>query len=138
MQRVGRHLIVELWGCDVDAMCSQGTVEEAIANTITACGATLLDLRVYPSASAGMNGVAILAESHVMVQTWPSHGYIAVDIFTCGQHTDPNLAVPVLQRFFAPAQIQVLELNRGVIENDDVQTDDTAYDHNSPGHDPKV
>ncbi len=119
MQRVGRHLIVELWGCDITAMCSQDTVEEAITRTITACGATLLDLRVYPSASAGMNGVAILAESHVMVQTWPLHGYIAVDIFTCGQHTDPNMAIPVLQRFFAPEQIQVLELNRGVIEDND-------------------
>ena len=62
MQQVGRHLIVELWGCDVTAMCSHVTVEEAIAKTITACGATILDLRVYPSASAGMNGVAILAE----------------------------------------------------------------------------
>jgi S-adenosylmethionine decarboxylase len=117
MQRVGRHLIIELWGCDGAAMCSSGTVEAAIMKTILACGATLLDLRVYPSASAGMNGVAILAESHVMVQTWPAHGYIAVDIFTCGQHTDPTLAVPVLQRYFAPAQIQVLELNRGVMES---------------------
>jgi len=102
-------------------MCSPGAVEAAITRTIQACGATLLDLRVYPSASAGVNGVAILAESHVMVQTWPSHGYIAVDIFTCGQHTDPNLAVPVLQRFFAPAQIQVLELNRGVIAPDNAR-----------------
>ena len=121
MQQVGRHLIVELWGCDVTAMCSHDTVEEAITRTITACGATLLDLRVYPSASAGMNGVAILAESHVMIQTWPTHGYIAVDIFTCGQHTDPNLAVPVLQSFFTPDHIQVLELNRGVIEQDSAQ-----------------
>jgi S-adenosylmethionine decarboxylase len=138
MQRVGRHLIVELWGCDIAAMGSQGTVEEAIAKTITACGATLLDLRVYPSASAGVHGVAILAESHVMVQTWPQHGYIAVDIFTCGQHTDPNLAVPVLQRFFAPEQIQVLELNRGVMENDDTQMMDTVDCYNSAGHDRKV
>jgi len=133
MERVGRHLIVELWGCDAAAMCSHGTVEEAIIKTITACGATLLDLRVYPSASAGMHGVAILAESHVIVQTWPSHGYIAVDIFTCGQHTDPNLAIPVLQRFFAPEQIQVLELNRGVIEDNDAQAIDVASCYNTQG-----
>lgn len=119
MKRVGRHLIIELWGCDHAAMTSEAQVAEAITQTIAACGATLLDLQVYPSSSAGVNGVAILAESHVMVQTWPIHGYIAVDIFTCGQHTDPNLAMPVLKQFFAPEQLQVLEINRGVVESND-------------------
>lgn len=119
MKRVGRHLIIELWGCNQAAMSSEEQVAETIAQTIAACGATLLDLQIYPSSSAGINGVAILAESHVMVRTWPGYGYVAVDIFTCGQHTDPNLAVPVLQQFFAPEQMQVLELNRGVIEISD-------------------
>ena len=85
-----------------------------------------------------MNGVAILAESHIMVQTWPSHGYIAVDIFTCGQHTDPNLAVPVLRQFFAPEQIQVFELNRGVMENDDTPMMDVVNCNNIPRHECKV
>lgn len=116
MQRLGRHLIIELWGCDGAAMRSQDMVSDTMIRAIAACGATLLDMRVYPTAFDGINGVAILAESHAMIQTWPAQHYTAVDIFTCGQQTDPNLAVPVLQQCFAPEHIQVLEINRGVIE----------------------
>gem|GEM_PF-1883446 len=100
-------MIIELLGCDVAAMRSQAIISDAMTRAIAACGATLLDMRVYPMASDGINGVAILAESHAMIQTWPSRHYTAVDIFTCGQQTDPNLAVPVLQRCFAPEHIQV-------------------------------
>ncbi|MHB9024317.1 MAG: adenosylmethionine decarboxylase [Armatimonadota bacterium] len=122
MQRVGRHLILELWGCDPHEINSIDTVERAIAETIDACGATLLDLRVYPFTPIGITGVAILSESHVMVHTWPEHGYAAIDIFTCGQHTDPSKAVPVLRRYFKPERVQVMEMNRGIIVEEPEET----------------
>ncbi len=120
MQRIGRHLILELWGCDPHHINSIETIERAIKETIEACGATLLDLRVYPFTPQGVTGVAILSESHLMIHTWPEHGYAAVDVFTCGQHTDPNRAVPVLRRYFAPERVQVLEMNRGLMIDDDL------------------
>ena len=119
MQRIGRHLILELWGCDAEHINSIEVIERAITQTIEACGATLLDLRVYPFTPIGVTGVAILAESHVMIHTWPEHGYAAVDIFTCGQHTDPNLAVPVLRRYFSPERVQVMEMNRGIVVDEE-------------------
>jgi S-adenosylmethionine decarboxylase len=119
LQRIGRHLILELWGCDADAINSIETIERAIKETIEACGATLLDLRVYPFTPQGVTGVAILSESHLMIHTWPEHGYAAVDVFTCGYHTDPNKAVPVLRRHFAPERVQVMEMNRGIVVDEE-------------------
>lgn len=115
MKRIGRHLILELWGCDFDRINSIETIEHAIKETIDACGATLLDLRVYPFTPQGVTGVAILSESHLMIHTWPEIGYAAVDVFTCGYHTDPGKAVPVLRRHFKPERIQVMEMNRGLV-----------------------
>ena len=115
MQRIGRHLILELWGCDAESINSIATIERAMTDTVEACGATLLDLRVYPFTPIGVTGVAILSESHMMIHTWPEHGYAAVDVFTCGYHTDPAEAVPVLRRYFHPERIQVMEMNRGLI-----------------------
>ena len=115
MQRIGRHLNLELWGCDADRINSIETITQAMTETVEACHATLLDLRVYPFTPIGVTGVAILSESHMMIHTWPEHGYAAVDVFTCGHHTDPNEAVPVLRRFFHPERVQVMEMNRGII-----------------------
>jgi len=120
MQRIGRHLILELWGCNSHHINSLEIIERAMTETIEACGATLLDLRVYPFTPIGVTGVAILSESHMMIHTWPEHGYAAVDIFTCGQHTDPNKAVPVLRRHFMPERVQVMEMNRGIMIGDDL------------------
>ncbi len=120
MQRIGRHLILELWGCNPEAINSIDDISAAMRETIEACGATLLDLRVYPFTPIGVTGVAILSESHMMIHTWPEHGYAAVDVFTCGFHTDPAQAVPVLRKYFAPERIQVMEMNRGLIVEDEL------------------
>ena len=39
-----------------------------------------------------MTGLALLAESHISIHTWPETGYAAVDVFTCGDHTMPESA----------------------------------------------
>jgi len=123
MQRIGRHLILELWGCDFDRINSIEIIKRAMIETIEACHATLLDLRVYPFTPIGVTGVAILSESHMMIHTWPEHGYAAVDVFTCGFHTDPGEAVPVLRRHFKPERVQVMEMNRGLILDTDLETE---------------
>ena len=123
MQKIGRHLILELWGCGPESINSIETIERAMTETIAACGATLLDLRVYPFTPQGVTGVAILSESHMMIHTWPEHGYAAVDVFTCGYHTDPGKAIPVLRRYFTPERIQVMEMNRGLIVEEETPSD---------------
>jgi S-adenosylmethionine decarboxylase len=43
-----------------------------------------------------VTGLALLAESHISIHTWPEAGYAAVDVFTCGDHTMPEKACAVL------------------------------------------
>ena len=45
-----------------------------------------------------MTGLALLAESHISIHTWPESGYAAVDVFTCGDHTMPDKACDVLAK----------------------------------------
>ena len=56
------------------------------------------------SEQTGISGVAVLAESHVSVHTWPERGYAAFDIFMCG-NADPHKAYSVLEQAFAPKRI---------------------------------
>lgn len=104
---------MELWGCT--NLNSIQVVEQVLRGVVDACQLTLLDMKVYPFSPIGVTGVAVVTESHVMIHTWPEFGYAAVDIFTCGEKCDPNLAVPVLQEHFAPERVQVLEMTRGLV-----------------------
>ena len=47
-------------------------------------------------AQRALDTMALLAESHVSIHTWPESGYAAVDVFTCGDHTMPERACQVL------------------------------------------
>jgi S-adenosylmethionine decarboxylase len=63
----------------------------------------------------GVSGVAVLAESHISVHTWPETGFAAFDVFMCGD-TDPHQAIEVLQRAFRPHRLEVGEHLRGRTE----------------------
>jgi S-adenosylmethionine decarboxylase len=56
--------------------------------------------------------VAVLAESHISIHSWPEHGYAALDVFMCGQ-TNPRLAIDVLKEAFTPGKVLVKEHLRG-------------------------
>ncbi len=76
-------------------------------------GATLLHLHVHAFSPQGVTGVASLAESHLALHTWPEHGYLAADVFTCGEQMQPLALVEVLEQWFEPGSVEVKELKRG-------------------------
>ena len=113
MKSVGRHLVLELWGCK--NLNSPDAVEAVLREMVAACNVTMLDLRVYPFDPMGVTGIAVLAESHINIHTWPEFGYAAVDIFTCGDRKDPSDAIPKLREAFSPERIETMEMTRGIM-----------------------
>jgi S-adenosylmethionine decarboxylase len=114
MKAVGRHLILEMWGCT--NLNSVDVAERALRDMVDALDVTLLDLKVYPFSPVGVTGMAIVSESHLVIHTWPELGYAAVDLFTCGVRRDPEAAVAVLRRYYEPEHVQVLEMVRGQLD----------------------
>ena len=108
---VGAHCIVDLWGAShlTDAKLLTHVLETAS----NAAGAVLLKifLHEFPS-SGGVTGVALLAESHMSIHTWPEKGYAAIDIFMCG-HADIRLALDVLILQLKPTHTFVGHFVRG-------------------------
>ena len=119
MKAIGRHIILEMWGCQ--NLDSVDTAEQALREMVTALDVNLLDLKVYPFSPVGVTGMAIVSESHLVIHTWPEYGYAAVDIFTCGAPRDPQDAVSVLREHFQPERIGVMEINRGQVDLPDAE-----------------
>jgi len=106
----GTHLIIEvIGGKNLDSV---EIIEAAFRDCIAACGATLLHIHLHRFSPQGVSGVAVLAESHISVHTWPEAGYAAFDVFMCGD-TDPWKSVDILRTAFDAQDIKVKELLRG-------------------------
>ena len=109
----GTHLLLDL--CGANHLDDIERIERAMRDIVTACGATLLHIHLHHfSSSGGVSGVAVLAESHISVHTWPERNFAAFDVFMCGD-AQPENALPVLKRAFYPHQIKVSTELRGVI-----------------------
>lgn len=107
----GTHLIIDLWGAE--GLDDLGLIERALIDCVIASGATLLHTHLHHfTPNGGVSGVAVLAESHISIHTWPERAYAALDVFMCGG-ADPHRAVPVLRRAFRPTDVHVDELLRG-------------------------
>ena len=107
----GKHLILDLW--DGEGLDDLDRMESALREAVTASNATLLHIHLHHfTPNDGISGVAVLAESHISVHTWPERQFAAFDIFMCGD-AKPELAVEVLRTHFQPGQLRVQELLRG-------------------------
>jgi S-adenosylmethionine decarboxylase len=83
--------------------------------TVAVCGATLLHIHLHHfTPNGGISGVAVLAESHISIHSWPERKYAALDVFMCGT-SEPNKALAVLQKAFNPKNIYVNEQMRGAL-----------------------
>lgn len=107
----GLHLLIDFWDCR--ALTDAAGIEHALREAAAACGATVLGVKLHGFGdTGGITGVALLAESHISIHTWPETGYAALDIFMCGR-CDPRRALPVLKAHFAPGRVRVSEHRRG-------------------------
>ena len=106
----GTHLIIEvLGGTGLDCV---ERMERAFRRCIAECGATLLHIHLHKFQPQGVSGVAVLAESHISVHTWPEAGYGAFDVFMCGD-AEPWRAVEILREAFDADEVRTRELLRG-------------------------
>lgn len=109
---VGRQLIMECWECN-DKIYSRKAIEEALREAVRRANATLLATHVHEFEPYGVSAVAVIAESHIFIHTWPEIGYIAFDAFTCGDHAIPEEAARVIKEVFQPRRVKTYELLRG-------------------------
>jgi S-adenosylmethionine decarboxylase len=94
---LGYHLIADL-------DCTRGLddmvlIEATLRAAAEAARVTLLDIRLHHFGEGqGVTGVALLAESHISIHSWPEHGVAAIDIFVCGSKADADAALRVIER----------------------------------------
>lgn len=109
----GRHLLIDVW--DGVNISDTDVIDTALRTGADAAGATLLHVHLHEfSENGGVSGVAVLAESHISIHTWPEWNYAAIDVFMCGD-TDPMKAVEIMQEAFKPARLEIADHYRGRI-----------------------
>ena len=108
----GEHIIIDIWGAThIDEL---KLMEDTLRHAVEVSGATLLHLHLHHfTPTGGISGVAVLAESHISVHTWPEKNYAAFDVFMCGD-AEPRKTISIFKKAFCSNNIDVKEILRGI------------------------
>jgi S-adenosylmethionine decarboxylase len=110
---VGTHCMLELYGCPVELLNNVEFIKQTLVDAAEIARSTLLERITHQFHPQGVTALALLAESHISIHTWPENGYIAADVFTCGEHTTPVEACEFIARAFKSSKHLLMKLPRG-------------------------
>jgi S-adenosylmethionine decarboxylase len=105
-----------MYDCDREIINNQELVETIMIEAVKISGATLVKTVFHKFSPHGITGIAVVAESHFAIHTWPEYGYCAVDIFTCGELIDNALAIEYFKNKLLAKNVSILEMQRGVLD----------------------
>lgn len=108
----GRHLILDLYGCDQGILDDYEELQRLLETSLVMANATILRIFGEKFQPQGVTLLALLAESHASVHTWPELSYCAVDLYTCGDKTKTHRAAEFLKKKLKAETVEEKELAR--------------------------
>ena len=93
----GRHLILDLYGCDPDILDDYGELQRLLEASLVMAKANILRIIGEKFEPQAVTLLVLLAESHASIHTWPEIGYAAIDLYTCGDTTQTHKAAEFLK-----------------------------------------
>jgi S-adenosylmethionine decarboxylase len=108
----GVHLLIDLHGAS--HLSDLAHIEKTMRRCVEAANASLLHIHLHRFEPDGVSGVAVLAESHISVHTWPESRFAAFDVFMCG-NTQPEVCIEIMREAFEAERAEVQEILRGEV-----------------------
>lgn len=112
---IGTHLLIDLYEVPPGYLTDAERLSEALTGAACAADMTPLSAPVlHRFPGGGLTGFLPLAESHIAFHSYPEYGYLAADVFTCGDDPEaPDRAVAVLTAALCPGRADVRRFARG-------------------------
>lgn len=86
----GKHLILDFYGCNSELLNNYEQLKDLFEESLSLCNATVLKLTGNKFEPQGVTLLALLAESHASLHSWPEYNYCAMDYYTCGSAARPE------------------------------------------------
>lgn len=108
----GRHLILDLYDCDKEILDNYEELQRLLETSLVMAKANILRIIGEKFEPQGVTLLALLAESHASVHSWPEIGYCAIDLYTCGDTTQTHRAAEFLKTKLKAQTCEQKELTR--------------------------
>ena len=104
---IGKHIYSNLYSCSSAAMTDEEELRSIVIEAAKAARMTVWDTKAWKfgGPKGGVSAIALILESHIAIHTWNEFQYATVDVFTCGEKSEPRLAFQHIVERLKPASV---------------------------------
>jgi len=106
-------MVGDFFGCDEELLNDEKQIVTILKRAAKQANSTILSSTSFKFNPQGVTAVVVLKESHISCHSYPEHGFIAVDIYTCGKQTKPLAGFKYMKQAFAPKRTKFWFIKRG-------------------------
>ncbi len=112
---VGKHVYGNLYGCNRELLTDEHALRRIVMESAKVGNFTILGIRSRKFKYGGVSVIAIVAESHISIHTWPEEEFASVDVYTCGLHTNPEKSFMYIAEKLNAKKIEVFYSDRSLV-----------------------
>lgn len=94
---IGKHVYGNLYGCKANSLRDARFLERVVLEAARIGRMTVLDVKSW-KIGEGVSVIAVILESHIAIHTWPEYSFATVDVYSCGEHSDPEAAFAYISK----------------------------------------
>ena len=113
VKKVGEHITLDIVGTTKEY--DLAFYEKLVHKIADAAKVQVLNISNHKFEPQGSTTLALLAESHISFHTFPEHGIISFDFFTCGK-VHPRIAENIIKQEIEHTRIVKKEFDRDTKE----------------------
>jgi len=115
MESLGRHILVEYYGCSRLRMNDYKFIEKSMVQAAKNSGCAEVTSTGHHFSPFGVSLVVAFFENQLTIHTWPEYGYAAVDLLTGQGSVDLWTSFKYLKEAFLSKSFSVMEVKRGIL-----------------------
>lgn len=111
---------MDLYDCNPEILDDYQELQRLLEASLVMAKATIIKIIGEKFQPQGVTLLALLAESHASLHSWPELGYCAIDLYTCGDKTETHKAAEFLKKKLKAKIFEQKELIRSVTPSSSV------------------
>lgn len=113
MAAIGRHTTADFYGCRREILNDMEQLKDILSQAVQAANLSMLSIQSCPLSPEGVTIMALLADGHLGIHTYPEVGFAAIDIYTYGNHSLPEKALANIKSALRPEKAKNTLIKRG-------------------------
>ncbi|MFP3064115.1 MAG: adenosylmethionine decarboxylase [Sulfolobaceae archaeon] len=111
---IGKHVFGNLYDIDERILVDKEYLEKLVLDAVKIANMKLVEIKSWSfgGKKGGVSVIALVEESHIALHTWNEYKYATLDVYTCGENSDPQSAFEYIVSQLKPKRYQMFYADR--------------------------